>query len=349
MSSKYLVHKLLRHTTTAQRKNLVLMLDATDLKSEETFCMNETYYNLLITINRVPGNIKPEVFEANEDGCSSQEPSIRIITQLSEPYVEKVEPSSDAESIKILELNQKEDNKAIKHSSIKQSHQCSLCLKIFTTKYTLTKHLKTKHSLKTAKRKTRQTRKSAPKIKNDDDHNSEPNMDDTSLPHSQSSSPSEEGYNNVNANENTSTIVHKCEICSKTFTRLKYYESHTRRHIKWNENCRKRRETKVHLCNVCGKRYPDAYSLKMHLYVHTDDRPLRCDICGKGFVIKPTLRNHMFIHSGEKPYVCDVEGCGRAFTHATGKRQHYNSVHSNIKRFECEHCGKPFARKTHLM
>lgn len=308
--------------------------------------MNESYYTLYITIKRVPGNIKPEVFEANEDGGrSSQEPSIRIITKLSEPYVEKVEPNLEMESNKTEEWNQKKNEHAIKPSSSKPSHQCSLCPKMFTTKYTLTKHLKTKHSLKTAKRKTRTTRKSVFKIVNDDDTtDSEPNMDDTTF-RSRSSSPI-----NVDVHNNSPPIaVHKCKICTKTFTRLKYYESHLRRHMEWNANCRKRRETKVHLCNVCGKRYPDAYSLKMHLYVHTDDRPLKCDICGKGFVIKPTLRNHMFIHSGEKPYVCDVEGCGRAFTHATGKRQHYISVHSNVKRFECEYCGKAFARKTHLM
>lgn len=308
--------------------------------------MNETYYRCLITMKRVSEIIKPEIIAADEDGGRfSQEPSIRIITQLSEPYVEKVEPNSDSESNKVEEWKQNEEKQISIPSSSKSTHQCSLCQKVFTTKYTLSKHLKTMHSLTTAKRKTRTTRKPAPKFENDDD--TIDGIDNTIV--SRSSSPADLGQNDANAKESTPTSVHKCEICSKTFTRLKYYESHSRRHIEWNDKCRKRRETKVHLCNVCGKRYPDAYSLKMHLYVHTDDRPLRCDICGKGFVIKPTLRNHMFIHSGEKPYVCDVEGCNRAFTHSTGKRQHYNSVHSNIKRFECEHCGKPFARKTHLM
>lgn len=310
--------------------------------------MNETYYKCLITIKRLPEIIKPEFFEAHEDGGSSPqvEPSIKIITQLSEPYVEKVEPNSDLESIKVEEKKPNESEQTFKPSSSKSTHQCSLCRKEFATKYTLTKHLKTQHSLKTARRKTRTTRKPALKIENDVDTTDPDDMDNTS-PLSRSSTPSAVDHND--ATDITSPAIHKCEICSKTFTRLKYFESHSRRHIEWNDNCRKRRETKVHLCNVCGKRYPDAYSLKMHLYVHTDDRPLRCDICGKGFVIKPTLRNHMFIHSGEKPYVCDVDGCNRAFTHSTGKRQHYISVHSNIKRFQCEHCGKPFARKTHLV
>lgn len=280
--------------------------------------MNETYYNILITIKRIPEIIKPETSEADGDVCSfSQEPSIRIITQLSEPYIQKIEPNSDSESIRVNDWKQNEDERAIKASSSTPTHRCSLCQKVFTTKYTLAKHLKIKHSLKTALRKARVPRESDPKIEMDDDTDNDNEKHDTSLPLSRSSSPTAQGHNDVN--ESIPTAVHKCEICAKTFTRLKYYESHTRRHSEWNENCRKRRETKVHLCNVCGKRYPDAYSLKMHLYVHTADRPLRCDICGKGFVIKPTLRNHMFIHSGEKPYVCDVEGCNRAFTHSTGK------------------------------
>lgn len=343
--SKYLVHKLIHHTSIQQQKHLVRLLNNADLKSEETFCMNETFYNVLISLKRIPNPIKPELVNIDEEEhFYPPEPEIMTI-----PFVEKIEPIFD-ETIEAKEPNLKEESSKKEELCSLPSNQCPICLKMFANKYTLSTHFKTIHSEEanvktTTKLKNRSERDALKKTK-----------DDTQIPVTEDHS----------GEVATEVSVHKCEFCPLTFTRLKYYESHTRRHIERNAIYRKKRQTKKHLCNVCGKRFQEAYDLKMHLYVHSDERPLSCDICGKGFVIKATLRMHMLIHTGEKvnfinylylfnfitlflqPHVCNVDGCGRTFKHASGKRQHYNSAHSNVKPFSCEQCKKTFTRKSHL-
>lgn len=215
-------------------------------------------------------------------------------------------------------------------------YDCSICGKSIKSKHLLNKHLKLIHmSRDTSADKFVKKKKNC-------DNSSNKILQDTNL---------------TLKDESTDTDVHKlneieepkpyftCHECGKIFTRLKYFESHKKRH---DEISSKQTINKIHLCNYCGKQYKDAYNLKIHLFIHTGDKPLKCDICGKEFVIKKTLTEHMYIHSGHKPFICEIEGCNKAFTHSTGKRQHFISVHSNIKRFECEYCQKRYAKKTHL-
>lgn len=279
--SKYFVHKLLLHTTTSQQKHLALLLDNADLKSEETFCMNESFYNVLITLKRIPNPIKPELVNIDEEEhFFPQEPAMTVPC---EPFIEKFEIIDETVA---EEPNTKDESVSTTYSlpSKPPQSQCKLCLKMFANKYTLSTHFKTIHS-EESKKQNMQTGKTTSKIKN-----LAGTEDTTTIPTTEDHS----------GKVATEVSVHKCEYCPLTFTRLKYYENHTRRHIERNAIYRKKRQSKKHLCNVCGKRFQEAYDLKMHLYVHSDERPLSCDICGKGFVIKATLRMHMLIHTGEK-------------------------------------------------
>lgn len=259
------------------------------MKSEETFCMNDMFYNVFITLKRIPNPIKPELvnIEEEEHFYTQESPIVTI------PFVEKVEPIFD-EPTESEEPKFKED---VGSSYSLPNNQCSLCLKMFANKYTLSTHFKTIHSEET-KKQNLQSGKTTSKIKNLSDSGTlEKTNDDTTINTTEGRS----------GKVTTEVSVHKCEFCPLTFTRLKYYENHTRRHIERNAIYRKKRQSKKHLCNVCGKRFQEAYDLKMHLYVHSDERPLSCDICGKGFVIKATLRMHMLIHTGEK--VCLFSLC----------------------------------------
>ncbi|KAG4078476.1 hypothetical protein HA402_009188 [Bradysia odoriphaga] len=141
-----------------------------------------------------------------------------------------------------------------------------------------------------------------------------------------------------------------CDICGKMFNRPKCFATHMKKHSETVVEKRrvKNPKKKTHLCSFCGKSYPGSNHLKIHLRIHTGERPFKCQYCDKTFAIKKTWQDHTYSHTGEKPYCCPVENCGKRFTHSTGVRQHMQCCHSSEKQFQCPHCDKKCSKKTHL-
>lgn len=80
-------------------------------------------------------------------------------------------------------------------------------------------------------------------------------------------------------------------------------------------------------CDICGHQYPSRKRLAIHLKTHESDRPLHeCTMCTRKYLSYSTLRDHMNTHTGQRPYQCEF-GCGKAFPHGSGRRQHYKSFH----------------------
>ena len=65
------------------------------------------------------------------------------------------------------------------------------------------------------------------------------------------------------------------------------------------------------VCIYCGRDCHRLSDLKLHLRVHTGERPYKCDLCPATFARAATLTIHRRRHTGEKPYRCTM--CGMNF------------------------------------
>ncbi|XP_017486693.1 PREDICTED: uncharacterized protein LOC108375114 isoform X2 [Rhagoletis zephyria] len=102
-----------------------------------------------------------------------------------------------------------------------------------------------------------------------------------------------------------------------------------------------------HICTKCGRDFNSFNALKYHRRTHTGVRPHKCDTCGKSFYALSALKAHTRTHTGDKPFKCDV--CQRDFRQWGDLKYHFISKHTEHKNYQCEYCGKAFARKYSLV
>ena len=82
----------------------------------------------------------------------------------------------------------------------------------------------------------------------------------------------------------------------------------------------KRQRKKKIMCTVCNKYFHSPSHLKVHMRIHSNERPFECPTCHMTFTASGNLKVHQRVHTGERPFPCDQ-------CHMTFKLQHHLKDH----------------------
>ncbi|XP_030609761.1 zinc finger protein 70-like [Archocentrus centrarchus] len=156
----------------------------------------------------------------------------------------------------------------------------------------------------------------------------------------------------------------KCNICSKTFTRMSILSTHRWVHVEerpykcdiclksfglkaqLKTHCKEHASLEKYHCNICGKTLSHSRSMSRHKLTHTVERPYSCEICGKHFKYPSVLNSHKKIHTvRERSYLCHI--CCKTFMSNSVLSTHMK-IHSSERPHICGVCRKGFVTKGSL-
>ncbi|XP_077043454.1 zinc finger protein 64 isoform X3 [Agelaius phoeniceus] len=157
---------------------------------------------------------------------------------------------------------------------------------------------------------------------------------------------------------------HKCEVCSKCFSRKDKLKMHMRSHTgvkpykckhceyaaadssSLNKHQRIHSNERPFKCQICPYASRNSSQLTVHLRSHTGDAPFQCQLCPAKFKINSDLKRHLRVHSGEKPYKCEF--CEVRCAMKGNLKSHMRIKHSTENTLKCPECDFQCGNKTSL-
>ncbi|KAL7014290.1 hypothetical protein ACKWTF_015846 [Chironomus riparius] len=107
-----------------------------------------------------------------------------------------------------------------------------------------------------------------------------------------------------------------CNICGKTFKRLKLLTNHEKTHDKKFE------------CKICKNKFAHGHELNEHVSKkHENPNAFECKICEKKFNLKKVLIRHEKTHEGKQQKELKCEHCDYSSDDIRNLRRHKNKMH----------------------
>lgn len=238
------------------------------------------------------------------------------------------------------ELEPKSDDQPVKHRIFKsrQQHQCNFCKEVYTSKETLTEHLRNNHynqifhcdicnEYKDQKDLIVHMTQHALNSLQPSQDQQQPNQ-----PQTKSTKPKNKSIISTTGNNKL-----KCKKCDKIFASLNGVRYHMNSvHAK----------LKNFKCDKCEKAFSCKRVLDNHMKsIHIKKKVFQCDLCEKAFKTDAALYTHKKIHDNVFPYECDK--CGKTFRFKHHHVSHLE-IHNMVKKYACNICSKQFYAQNNL-